>query len=127
MIKTSLDKIKSAPRAEVMIYMPYYSKTQQEILPLAISLYKQGSLEGERVIEGGDNIPFVATWVLSKLPSDITQCTLQFNAQADLSYQVNLSNSDLIKYLIYVMENYKNSKKIDFNQEFYRILLNIEA
>lgn len=110
-----------------MIYMPYYSKNQQEILPMAITLYKQGSLEGERVIEGGENVPFVATWILSKLPSDITNCTVQFNGQADLSYQSSLSNSDLIKYLIYVWENYKNSKTIDFNQEFYRNLLNIEA
>jgi hypothetical protein len=127
MIGTSLDRIKGAPRSEVMIYMPYYAKNQQEILPMAITLYKRGSLEGERVIEGGDNIPFVVTWILSKLPSDITNCTVQFNGQADLSYQSSMSNSDLIKYLIYVLENYKNSKTIDFNQEFYRNLLNIET
>jgi hypothetical protein len=127
MIGTSLDRIKAAPRSEVMIYMPYYAKNQQEILPMAITLYKQGSLEGERVIEGGDNVPFVVTWILSKLPSDITNCTVQFNGQADLSYQSSMSNSDLIKYLIYVLENYKNSKTIDFNQEFYRNLLNIET
>lgn len=127
MIGTSLDRIKGAPRSEVMIYMPYYAKNQQEILPMAITLYKQGSLEGERVIEGGDNVPFVVTWILSKLPSDITNCTVQFNGQADLSYQSSMSNSDLIKYLIYVLENYKNSKTIDFNQEFYRNLLNIET
>ncbi len=110
-----------------MIYIPYYSKNQHEFLPRAISLYKQGSLEGERVIEGGDNIPFVATWNLSKLPSDVTRCTLQFNGQADLSYQTTMSNADLIKYLIHILDNYKESRSVDFNQEFYRNLLNVQS
>lgn len=110
-----------------MIYIPYYSKMQQELLPVAITLYKQASLEGERVIEGGDNVPFVATWTLSKLPSDIAHCTVQFNGQADLSYQINMANSDLIKHLVSVLDNYKSSQTIDFNQEFYRNLLNMES
>jgi hypothetical protein len=40
--------------------MPYYQGNKRNALPYAISLYKQGNLEGERQIEGSDSIAFVA-------------------------------------------------------------------
>ena len=123
---SALEKLEPAKKAEVMVYQPYYPRNKHELLPLAIALHQKGFLEGEREIEGNDNIPFVATWHVSRLPSDVTRCRLQFDGQADLSYQMNISNSDLIKYLIEIIENYNNSKSVDFNQDFYRKLLQVE-
>jgi hypothetical protein len=123
---SSIEKLTAAPQADVMVYMPYCPKEKRDLLPYAISLYKQGSLEGERQIEASDNIPFVATWFVSKLPSELTRCQLQFDGQADLSYDISISNADLIKYLIDVLEQAKRSRQVDFSQEFYRKLLNVE-
>jgi hypothetical protein len=123
---STLEDLKPAGRAEFIIYMPYYAKTKHNWLPLAISLYRQGALEGKRVIEGGESIPFVASWFVSKLPSELTRCRLQFDGQADLSYEVTLSNSEFIDYLIDVIINFKRSQLTDFPAEFYRKLLRFE-
>ena len=125
MVSSVVANLRPATKGDVMIYQPYYAKAKQDVLPLAISLYQKGSFEGERMIEDEDNIPFVATWFISRLPSDPTRCTLQFAGQADLSYQVNMSNSDLIKHLLEVIENYRRHEVADFSQEFYRQLLQV--
>lgn len=122
---STIDALKPVGRADVIIYMPYYSKNKHDSLPVAISLYREGSLEGQRVIEGGENIPFVASWYVSKLPSELTRCRLQFDGQADLSYEVTLSNSEFIDYLIDVIINFKRSHLTDFPSEFYRKLLRL--
>jgi len=123
---STIEELKPAGRADVIIYMPYYAKTKHNWLPYAISLYRQGSLEGERIVEGGESIPFVASWYVSKLPSELTRCRLQFDGQAELSYEVTLSNSEFIDFLIDVIINFKRSHLTDFPREFYRKLLRFD-
>jgi len=123
---STIEQIKPASRADVIIYVPYYAKNKHSWLPHAISLYRLGSLEGERMVEGGESIPFVASWYVSKLPSELTRCRLQFDGQAELSYEVTLSNSEFIDYLIDVIMNFKRSKTTDFPRIFYRKLLRYE-
>ncbi len=121
-----IESLKPAGRADVVIYMPYYGKNKHNWLPYAISLYQTGSLEGQRIIEGGESIPFVASWYVSKLPSELTRCRLQFDGQAELSYEVTLTNSEFIDYLIDVIMNFKRSHFKDFPGSFYRKLLRFE-
>ncbi len=123
---STIDELKPAGRADVVIYIPYYAKTKHDKLAHAIALYRQGSLEGQRQIEGGESIPFVASWYVSKLPSELTRCRLQFDSQAELNYEVTLSNSEFIDYLIDVIINFKRSKVTDFPGSFYRKLLRFE-
>jgi len=108
------------------MYLPFYSKEHQEILPYALSLYQQGYLEGERVIEGNRNIPFVAIWYVSRLPYELTRCRVQFDGNAELSYEINLSNSEFIEYLILLIKNFKETRQVDFCQKFYRKLLRLD-
>ncbi|HAA29130.1 MAG TPA: hypothetical protein DCE56_17295 [Cyanobacteria bacterium UBA8553] len=122
----SIEKLQPADKGAVGMYMPYYQGAKRNILPLAISLYQQGSLEGTRRIEGGESIPFVATWLVSKLPADLTRCRIQFDGNADLSYEVNMANSEFVNYLIEVIMNFKRSRLTDFSQTFYRKLLRID-
>ena len=122
-----LEKLKPASKGEVMLYTPYYSKNQHSWLPYAISLYKQGSLEGKRKIEGNEGIPFVASWYVSKLPADLTRCQIQFNGQGELSYQVSMSNHEFINYLIDVYIKFRRDRSADFPNQFYRKLLQIEG
>ncbi len=123
----SFEKLQPASKGEVMIYMPYYPQNKHGFLPYAISLYHQSSLEGKRRIEGGDGIPFIATWSLSKLPSEMTRCRLQFDGNADYSYEVSLPNSEFIEYLIEVIRSNKQSNATDFPQPFYRKLLSLAS
>ena len=123
---STIEQIKPAGRADTIIYIPYYAKNKHNWLPHAIALYNQGSLEGSRQVEGGESIPFVASWYVSKLPSELTRCRLQFDGQAELSYELTLSNSEFIDYLIDVIINFKRSKVTDFPQSFYRKLLRFE-
>ncbi len=122
----SIEKLKPAEKADVRIYSPYYQGNKRNLLPFAISLYKQGSFEGERRIEGGESIPFVASWFVSKLPSEMTRCRLQFDGNAELSYEVTMANSQFVDYLLEVIMTFKSSRTIDFSRAFYRKLLRIE-
>lgn len=122
----SIEKLQPADKGAVSVYMPYYQGTRRQILPFAISLYQQGSLEGERHIEGGESIPFVATWLVSKLPAELTRCRLQFDGNAELSYEVLMANSEFINHLIDVIQNFKRTRFTDFSQAFYRKLLRID-
>lgn len=123
---SNIDKLKPANQADTFMYQPYCAKEQHEILPFALSLYQEGFLEGERLIEGKKSIPFVATWFVSRLPSELTRCRLQFDGNADLSYEVNLQNSEFISYLIALIKKARSSQKVDFSQGFYRKLLGLE-
>jgi hypothetical protein len=123
---STIEELKPAGRGDVVIYTPYYAKNKHNWLPYAISLYRLGALEGDRTVEGGEDVPFVASWYVSKLPSELTRCRLQFDGQAELSYEVTLSNSEFIDYLIDVIINFKRSKLTDFPREFYRKLLRFE-
>ena len=123
----SIDQLQPAPQGDVSVYMPYYQGTKRNMLPLAISLYQNGSLEGNRKIEGGESIPFVATWYVSKMPIELTRCRLQFDGNAELSYEVMMANSELVDFLIDVIMNYKRTRSIDFSQAFYRKLLRADS
>ena len=97
----NLDKLEPANKADVLVYQPYYpSKDKQKLLPLALSLYNQGRLEGKRRIESGEGISLAASWYVSKLPSELTRCRVQFEGQAELSYEITILNSEFIDYLI---------------------------
>ncbi|NEO75326.1 MULTISPECIES: type IV pilus biogenesis protein EbsA [Moorena] len=122
----SIEKLKPADKGAVGIYVPYYQGNKRNLLPIAISLYQQGSLEGRRQIEGGDSIPFVASWFVSNLPSELTRCRLQFDGNADLSYELTMQNSEFVNYLIEVIMNFKRSRITDFSKAFYRKLLRID-
>ncbi|MDY6781006.1 MAG: hypothetical protein SW833_00350 [Cyanobacteriota bacterium] len=122
----SIDSLKPASKADAIVYAPYFQGTKRNMLPLAIGLYQQGSLEGERTIEGGQSVPFVATWYVSKLPAELTLCRLQFDGNAELSYEVKMQNSEFVDYLIELLMSYKRSRLTDFSRTFYRKLLRIE-
>ncbi|MFB2839490.1 type IV pilus biogenesis protein EbsA [Floridanema evergladense] len=110
----------------VNVYMPYYTGNKRTWLPKAMSLYEKGVLEGNRKIEGGENIPFVATWSVAALPADLTRCRLQFDGNAELSYEMTLANNEFVNFLIEVIMNFKSSRTIDFSKSFYRRLLRLD-
>ena len=122
----TIEQLEPAPKADVVVYMPYYAKDKHSILPYAIALYQAGSLEGRRPIENSQGIPFVASWYVSKLPSELTRCRLQFEGQADLSYEMTIINAELIEYLIDAIKTFKQLGSADFSQGFYRKLLRFE-
>jgi len=120
------DNLKPASREDVIVYTPYYQKDRHVFLPYALDLYQRGNLEGQRHIEGGEDVPFVITWYVSKLPSELTRCRIQFGAEADFSYEMTLMNSEFVDYLIDVMKNSKEKTIVDFPQKFYRKILKFE-
>lgn len=122
----SLEQLQPAAKGDVIVYMPYYPKNKQQLLPYAINLYQQGSIEGNRIIEGGESIPFVATWFVSKLPSEVTRCRIQFAGQADFSYEVTMENNEFVNYLIELLTNFRRSHFIDFPKTFYRKLMGMQ-
>ena len=124
---STLDRLNPASKGDVLIYQPYYSKDKQNILPYAITLYKQGYLEGERQIEESDSVPFIASWYVSTLPSELTRCRLQFDGQAELSYEMTVLNSEFIDYLIEALQSFKRIGAADFPQKFYSKLLRFES
>lgn len=123
----SIDNLKDASKEEVIPYNPYYPGAKRSWLPLAINLYKEGKLEGQRPIEGEKSVPFVSTWTVSTLPLEQTRCRVQFQGSSELSYEVTLKNEDFIGYIIEVIRNYKKEGIVDFPKDFYRELLKIPA
>lgn len=122
-----MDQIQPASSRDVSVYLPYYQGIKRNLLPQAISLYQRGSFEGQRSIEGGENIPFISTWNISTLPADLTRCRIQFEGSAELNYEVTMTNFELIGFLIEVLSNQKRSGIADFSKGFYRKLLHLEG
>lgn len=123
----AIDQLQPAPSNQVGVYVPYYPQAaKRSLLPLAISLYQKGSLEGQRKIEGGESIPFVATWNVSTLPADLTRCRIQFDSEPDLSYELMLANFEFVDFLIEVIMNFRRARLADFSQSFYRKLLRLD-
>lgn len=125
----SLDQLQPAPASQVGVYVPYYPQTtKKQLLPFAISLYQKGVLEGKRKIEGGESIPFVATWNVSTLPADLTRCRIQFDGNSELSYELMLANFEFVDFLIEVIMTYRRTRAqiSDFSQAFYRKLLRLD-
>jgi len=121
----TLDRIQPAAVRDVNVYLPYYQGNRRNLLPLAISLYRSGALEGQRQIEGGESIPFIATWNISSLPADLTRCRVQFDGNAELGYEVMMTNFEFIGFLIELMANFKQSRSADFPKNFYQKLLRL--
>ena len=120
-------EIKAAPPQEVSIYMPYYREpSKRQTLPYAISLYKQGEITGERHIEGGPAVSFMAVWRVANLPSDLALCRLTFEGDADMSYEMTLENSEFVGYLIDVVSSIRDKGYADFPQIFYSKLFRIK-
>lgn len=122
----ALEQLQPANPRDVNVYAPYYQGRKRNALPLAISLYQKGNLEGLRKIEGGEGIPFVASWNVSSLPADLTRCRMQFDGNAELSYEVTMANFEFVDYLIDVIFTFKAVRVADFSQGFYRKLLRLE-
>lgn len=122
----SIEQIQPATQQQASVYLPYIQGNRRNFLPYAISLYQQGVLEGNRKIEAGENIPFAASWNVATLPSDLTRCRLQFDGEADLSYEVMMASFEFITFLIELIENYKRYRVTDFSQAFYRKLLRVD-
>ncbi|MGP1372626.1 MAG: type IV pilus biogenesis protein EbsA [Almyronema sp.] len=122
----SIDEIKPASKQDISVYMPYYQGTKRQVLPYAITLYKQGNLEGERMIEGGNSVPFIATWNVSMLPADLTHCRMQFDGDADLSYEVTMATFEFVDFLIDVFYAIRRKRPADFAKPFYRKLLRLD-
>jgi hypothetical protein len=51
---------------------------------------------------------------------------MQFDGNAELSYEVMMASFEFINFLIELIENYKRYRVTDFSQAFYRKLLRIE-
>jgi hypothetical protein len=122
------DELIPATPDKVNLYAPYFMKSsaRRNVLPKAIALYYKGGLEGFRAIEGGEKIPYTSNWVIQHLPGDLTRCTMMFEANSDLTYDVNLMNSELISYLIDWLISLRDANTPDFPQYFYRKLMKIE-
>lgn len=57
-MRLTFEDIQPAAKQDVGVYLPYYQGNKRAALPYAISLYKQGNLEGERHIEGGEHFVY---------------------------------------------------------------------
>jgi hypothetical protein len=122
----SLQSIKPATKPEASVYLPYYQGKKRNALPYAIGLYKQGNIEGERRIEGTDNIAFLATWNVSMLPADLTRCRMQFDGDAELTYEITMPTFEFVDSLISIVVAMNQNKSPDFDKVFYRKLLRID-
>ncbi len=119
----SIQQLQPANPQDLRVYLPYFQGNKRNILPLAISQFKKGSLEGQRKIENSDGIPFIATWNVSTLPADLIRCRIQFEGNAELSYEIMMSSSEFIDFLIDVILNFQRTRSTDFSKPFYRKLL----
>jgi hypothetical protein len=122
----SIQQLQPASQQDIRVYLPYFQGNKRNILPLAISLFKKGVLEGQRKIEGGDGIPFITTWNVSTLPADLIRCRIQFEGNAELSYEILMQSSEFIDFLIDVLLNFQRTRITDFSKAFYRKLLRQE-
>jgi hypothetical protein len=123
----TIEQLQPAPMQQVGVYVPYYPQaSKKQLLPYAISLYQKGALEGQRKIEGSESIPFIATWNVSTLPADLCRCRLQFDGNAELSYEIMMANFEFVDFLIEVVMNFRRTRLADFSQSFYRKLLKLE-
>jgi hypothetical protein len=113
---------------KVNLYNPYFMKSvaKRNLLPKAITLYYRGGLNGYRAVDGSEQIPFVLNWAIRDLPGDMTRCRVQFEENADLTYEVSLINSEFISFLIDLLNNIRDHNTPDFPQGFYRKLLRVD-
>ena len=118
-------QLKPVDNKEAKVYLPFCPESRRRFLAHAIGLYKLKSLEGTRIIEGGKNISFVASWNMSSLPIDSTHCQVLFEDNADLCYNVTIQSSDFVNHLIQVLLTASRTRNVDFSKTFYRKLMGI--
>ncbi|MBW4505321.1 MAG: hypothetical protein KME64_02235 [Scytonematopsis contorta HA4267-MV1] len=124
---SAFEQLQPASGQQANVYLPYIQgSAKRNFLPFAIGLYQKGVLEGQRKIEGSENIPFAASWNIASLPSDLTRCRIQFDGNAELTYEIMMASFEYVNFLIEVIENYKRYRVTDFSQTFYRKLLRID-
>jgi hypothetical protein len=126
---TDLSQLPPAETRKVILYQPYYpQESKRRYLPYALSLFQQGLLEGERPIEGGEDVPFFATWSISPsmLPGEISRCQVRFQNDGELTYEIQLKNQELVESLIEVLSTFQREQRVDFSGMFYRRLLQWE-
>lgn len=120
-----METLKPASAGEIAIYLPYYPASRRQNLGSALGLYRKGTLEGQRRVEGATNIPFVASWDLKSLPSDTTVCRMRFiDGDLFLDYELSLANTEFVGFL---MEVATTGTTLDFPSLFYRKLLGYTA
>ncbi len=122
----NLDVLKPAQPKDINIFTPYIPSSKRVFLPIGITLYQQGTLEGQRSIEGGDNIDFVASWNISNLPADLARCSVVFDSNPELTYEITMTTFELVDHLIDVLVSFKRARIADFSKTFYRKLLRLE-
>ncbi|HIK20429.1 MAG TPA: hypothetical protein IGR15_05100 [Synechococcus sp. M44_DOE_062] len=119
-------QLEPASPPEVAVYQPYYAVARRQYLALAVGLYKKGSLEGQRAIEGEEPVRFLASWHMSPLPSDLTVVQVIFAQDADLTYQLSIANYEFVDYLIDVVSLVQRGQPPDFSTAFYKKLMRYE-
>lgn len=60
------------------------------------------------------------------LPADLTRCRLQFDGDADLSYEMVMATFEFVDFLFDVIVALRNKRSPDFSKAFYRKLLRAE-
>jgi len=120
--------IQAAPTGDIVLYLPYCKREQQQALPYAISLYKTGALQGERQVEGTSPIPFSAFWKVSTLPVDPVICTVVFTNEVneEYKYEIELQSLQVVKHLIDVVLLDRETQIVDFSQAFYAELFRLK-
>jgi hypothetical protein len=63
---------------------------------------------------------------VSMLPADLTRCRLQFDGDADLSYEIVMATFEFVDFLFDVIVALRNKRAADFSKAFYRKLLRAE-
>ncbi len=121
-------EIKPAAPGDVILYLPYCKKDQQQALPYAIGLYKIGSIQGERRVEGTEPVPFLVSWKVSTLPVDPVICTVVFTNELkeEYKYEIELQSLQVVKYLIDLILRERETQIVDFPQAFYAELFRLK-
>ncbi len=120
--------IQAAPVGDVVLYLPYCKREQQQALPYAISLYRTGTLQGERQVEGSTPVPFSAFWKVSTLPVDPVICTVVFTNEIseEYKYEIELQSLQVVRHLIDVIILDRETQIVDFSQAFYAELFRLK-
>ena len=120
--------IQASPSGDVVLYLPYCKREQQQALPYAISLYKTGGVKGERQVEGSSPIAFSAFWKVSTLPVDPIICTVIFSNELteEYKYEIELQSLEIVRFLIEVILLDRETQIVDFSQAFYAKLFRVK-
>ena len=60
------------------------------------------------------------------LPADLTRCRMQFDGDAELTYEITMATFEFVDFLISVVVAMNQDREPDFDQSFYRKLLRMD-